>query len=241
MEYEMKTIGIIGGMSWESSIEYYRILNEVTRKKLGGLHSSKLVMVSVDFAPVEEMQKNLQWDAATEVMIKAASQVASGGADFIIIATNTMHKMYDAVQQAVKIPILHIADATAYRIKEKRLNTVGLLGTIFTMEMDFYKSRLTDKFDIDVIIPEANDQEKVSKIIYQELVLGDIRNESKNEYIRVMDDLVEKGAEGIILGCTEIPLLVSTKDASVPVFDTTQIHAETAVEFALEEKNLFTI
>jgi aspartate racemase len=237
----MKTIGIIGGMSWESSIEYYRIINECTRKKMGGLHSSKSVMVSVDFAPIEEMQKNLHWEDMTRVMIGSAKQVESGGADFIIIATNTMHKMFDAVQRAISIPVLHIADATAYRIKGLNLRSVGLLGTIFTMEMDFYKNRLIENFDIEVITPEKNDRDKISDIIYQELVLGEIKSESKTEYIRVMDDLIGKGAEGIILGCTEIPLLVDADDTSVPVFDTTQIHAETAVEIALSEKDLLTI
>ena len=234
----MKTIGIIGGMSWESSIEYYRIINEVTREKLGGLHSAKSVMVSVDFAPVEEMQKNVQWDKATDVMVNTANQVTSGGADFIVIATNTMHLMYEAVQSAVNIPILHIADATAFRIKELNIRTIGLLGTIFTMEMDFYKGRLADKFNLDVIVPEKKDRITVNQIIYQELVLGKIEQESRNEYIRVMENLVEKGAEGIILGCTEISLLVGANDTSVPVFDTTYIHAETAVEIALGEKTL---
>ncbi len=234
----MKTIGIIGGMSWESSIEYYRIINVVIRDKLGGLHSAKSVMVSVDFAPVEEMQKNNQWDEATDVMINTAKQVASGGADFIIIATNTMHKMYEAVKRAVNIPILHIADATAFRIKEQNIHTIGLLGTISTMEMDFYKGRLTDKFDLNVCVPEKKDRIIIDKIIYHELVLGKIKQESRNEYIRIMENLVKKGVEGIILGCTEISLLVGANDISVPVFDTTDIHAETAVEIALGEKNL---
>jgi len=234
----MKTIGIIGGMSWESSIEYYRIINEVTREKLGGLHSAKSVMVSVDFAPVEEMQKNVQWDKATDVMVNTANQVASGGADFIVIATNTMHKMYEAVQHAVNIPILHIADATAFRIKERKIHTIGLLGTIFTMEMDFYKGRLADKFNLNVIVPEKKDRMIINQIIYQELVLGEIKQESRNEFIRVMETLVKKGAEGIILGCTEISLLVGVNDTSVPIFDTTYIHAETAVEIALGENNL---
>ena len=234
----MKTIGIIGGMSWESSIEYYRIINEVTRKKLGGLHSSKSVMVSVDFAPVEEMQKNVQWDEATDVMVNTANQVVSGGADFIVIATNTMHKMYEAVQKAVDIPILHIADATAMRIEERKIHTIGLLGTMFTMEMDFYKGRLANRFNLNVIVPKKKDRKTVNQIIYQELVLGKIKNESRNKYIRIMENLVEEGAEGIILGCTEISLLVGANDTSVPVFDTTFIHAETAVEIALGEKNL---
>jgi len=234
----MKTIGIIGGMSWESSIEYYRIINLVTRKKLGGLHSGKSIMVSVDFAPIEEMQKNDQWEELTDVMVNAAVQLVSGGADFIVIATNTMHKMYEAVQGAVNIPVLHIADATAFRVKERNIHAIGLLGTIFTMEMDFYKKRLIDTFNLDVIVPDKKDRMIINQIIYQELVLGKIKQESRNEYIRVMKKLVEHGAEGIILGCTEISLLVGANDTSVPVFDTTKIHAETAVEIALGEKNL---
>ena len=234
----MKTIGIIGGMSWESSIEYYRIINLVTREKLGGLHSGKSIMVSVDFAPIEEMQKNNQWEELTDVMVNAAVQLASGGADFIVIATNTMHKMYEAIQDAVNIPVLHIADATAFRIKERNIRSIGLLGTIFTMEMDFYKKRLIDTFNLDVIVPDKKDRMIINQIIYQELVLGKIKQESKNEYIRVMKKLIEQGAEGIILGCTEISLLVGANDISVPVFDTTRIHAETAVEIALGEKNL---
>jgi len=234
----MKTIGIIGGMSWESSIEYYRIINEVTREKLGGLHSAKSVMVSVDFAPVEEMQKNVQWGKATDVMVNTARQVASGGADFLVIATNTMHIMYEAVQRAVDIPILHIADATAFQIEERNIHTIGLLGTIFTMEMDFYKRRLADKFNLNVIVPEKKDRITINQIIYQELVLGKIEQESRNKYIRIMENLVKKGAEGIILGCTEISLLVGVNDISVPVFDTTYIHAETAVEIALNERSL---
>ncbi|MCD6576961.1 MAG: aspartate/glutamate racemase family protein [Anaerolineaceae bacterium] len=234
----MKTIGIIGGMSWKSSIEYYRIINEVTREKLGGLHSAKSVMVSVDFAPVEEMQKNGQWDEAADVMIHAANQVASGGADFIVIATNTMHQMYEAVQREVNIPILHIADATASWIKERDIDTIGLLGTISTMEMDFYKKRLAEKFNLTVLVPKKEDRLIVNQVIYEELVLGKIKPKSRNEYVRVMENLVEMGAEGIILGCTEISLLVGAHDTSVPVFDTTHIHAETAVEIALGIKNL---
>jgi aspartate racemase len=234
----MKTVGIIGGMSWESSIEYYRIINEVTREKLGGLHSGKSIMVSVDFAPIEKMQKNDQWEDLNGVMVDAAIQLVSGGADFIVIATNTMHKMYEAVQRAVNIPILHIADATAFRIKEQNIQTIGLLGTIFTMEMDFYKKRLIDNFKLNVMVPEKKDRMIVNQIIYEELVLGEIKQESRDEYIRVMKELVERGAEGIILGCTEISLLVGANDTSVPVFDTTSIHAETAVEIALGEKNI---
>ena len=171
-------------------------------------------------------------------MVNTASQVASGGADFIVIATNTMHKMYEVVQRAVDIPILHIADATAFRIKERNIHNIGLLGTIFTMEMDFYKDRLADKFNLNVIVPEKKDRISINQIIYQELVLGKIEQESRNQYIRVMENLVEKGAEGIILGCTEISLLVGKNDSSVTVFDKTYIHVETAVEIALGEKSL---
>lgn len=234
----MKTIGIIGGMSWESSIEYYRIINKITREKLGGLHSAKSVMVSVDFAPLEEMQKNNQWDKATDVMVTAAKQLVSAGADFIVIATNTMHLMYDEVQKAAAIPVLHIADAAAYEIKKRDIKTVGLLGTIFTMEMDFYKGRLFDQFEINVVVPDLEDRKIVNQIIYQELVLGKVEQKSRLEFIRIMDGLVEKGAEGIILGCTEIPLLVDPSSINVPVYDTTYIHAKTAVEIALDEKIL---
>lgn len=184
------------------------------------------------------MQKNDLWDQATKVMVNNANQVVSGGADFIVIATNTMHMMYEAVECAVNIPILHIADAAAFLIKERNIHTIGLLGTIFTMEMDFYKGRLINKFNIDVIVPEKKDRMTINQIIYQELVLGKIEQESRNEYIRIMENLVERGAGGIILGCTEISLLVGEHDFSVPVFDTTYIHEETAVEIALGEKSL---
>jgi len=234
----MKTIGLIGGMSWESSIEYYRIINEVTCDKLGGLHSAKSVMVSVDFAPIEEMQKQNRWDEATEIMIATACQVESAGADFLLIATNTMHKMYDAVQAALEIPILHIADATALKVKECGLEKVGLLGTIYTMEQDFYKGRLSDNFGLRVLVPGKTDREIVNRIIFDELVLGKINPESKAEYIRIIANLVDMGAQGIILGCTEIPLLVDPIDVPLPTFDTTYIHAEMAVEFALGERSL---
>ncbi|MDO9545558.1 MAG: aspartate/glutamate racemase family protein [Pelolinea sp.] len=232
----MKTIGIIGGMSWESSIEYYRIINEITREKLGGLHSAKSVMFSVDFAPLEEMQKNNQWDKATDVMVEAAKQLVSAGADFIVIATNTMHLMYDAVQNAIAVPVLHIANAAAFEIKKKNLHTVGLLGTIFTMEMDFYKGRLLDQFKINVVVPDLEDRTIVNQIIYQELVLGKIEHKSQLEFIRIMESLVSKGAEGIILGCTEIPSLVGPENINVPVYNTTYIHARAAVEIALGER-----
>lgn len=232
----MKTIGLIGGMSWESSIEYYRIINQVTREKLGGLHSAKSVMVSVDFAPMEVLQNQNRWSEATEVMIETAHQVAAAGADFLLIATNTMHKMYDEVQAALNIPVLHIADATALKIKEAGLNKIGLLGTIYTMEQDFYKGRLSELHGLEVLVPGKSDRQIVNQIIFDELVIGQIKPESKAEYARVITNLVELGSQGIILGCTEIPLLVDPGQMPVPTFDTTYIHAEMAVEIALGEK-----
>ncbi|MCD6356171.1 MAG: aspartate/glutamate racemase family protein [Anaerolineaceae bacterium] len=234
----MKTIGIIGGMSWESSVEYYRIINEVTKAKLGGLHSAKSVMVSVDFATIEEMQKNNRWGEATAEMINAARQVENGGADFILIATNTMHLMYEEVQQSVNIPILHIADATAGAIQKKGISTVGLLGTVFTMEKEFYTGRLADKFGINVMVPRKVDREIVNNIIYKELVLGNINTESKQKLLNIIKTLDERGAKGIILGCTEIPLLVNEADTPIPLFNTTYIHAAAAVEIALGEKSI---
>jgi aspartate racemase len=234
----MKTIGLIGGMSWESSIEYYRIINEVTRDKLGGLHSVKSVMVSVDFAPIEELQSQNRWDEAEKIMISSARQVQAGGADFLLIATNTMHKLYNPVQAAIEIPLLHIADATAEKVIESGIGKIGLLGTIFTMEQDFYKGRLREKFNLEVIVPKKSDREIVNNIIYDELVLGQIKPESKVEYTRIMSNLIERGAQGIILGCTEIPLLLDPNEVTVPTFDTTYIHAEMAVEIALGERSI---
>jgi len=230
----MKTIGLIGGMSWESSIEYYRIINETVREKLGGLHSAKCIMYSVDFAEVEPLQHQDRWAEATEVMIEAARHVERGGADFAVLCTNTMHKTADAVQEHIQIPLLHIADATATAIKARGLGKVGLLGTRFTMEDDFYKGRLTDKHSLDVIVPTEEQRQSVHRVIYDELCLGRIEQSSKDGYLAIMDDLVRRGAEGIVLGCTEIGLLVGAGDCPVPVFDTTRIHAVAAVEYALE-------
>lgn len=229
----MKTIGMIGGMSWESSIEYYRMVNEGVHEKLGGLHSAKSVMVSVDFAEIEELQHTGQWEEATRQMVTAACQVERGGADFLVICTNTMHKMADPVRAAVRIPLLHIADATAERILAQGLTKIALLGTRFTMEEDFYKGRLLAR-GLEVLVPEESGRESVHRIIYDELCLGQIRAESRVRYKAIMAGLVERGAQGIILGCTEIGLLVKDGDASVPLFDTTRIHAEAAVDFALQ-------
>ena len=230
----MKTIGMIGGMSWESSIEYYRIINERVKEKLGGLHSAKSLMYSVDFAEIETLQSEGRWDEATEAMIEAAQHVESGGADFVVICTNTMHKMADEVEAAINIPLLHIADATAEAIKSQKLSKVGLLGTKFTMEEDFYCGRLVEKHGLDVIIPDAEDREIVHRIIYDELVLGEIKSESREAYKRIIEKLIVAGAQGIILGCTEIGLLVKEEDSRVPLFDTTTIHAVSAVEMTLE-------
>ncbi len=236
----MKTIGLLGGMSWESSIEYYRIINQVTRQKLGGLHSAKSVMVSVDFAPIEELQNKNQWQQAAQELITSALQIQAAGADFLLIATNTMHKVYPQIQAALDIPVLHIADATARKIEEAGLERIGLLGTIYTMEQDFYKGRLQDIYGLEILIPGSARREQVNRIIFDELVLGKLEDESREIYHQVIGDLIDMGAQGIILGCTEIPLLVNPGDFDVPIFDTTNIHAGMAVEIALGERRLDT-
>jgi aspartate racemase len=229
----MKTIGLIGGMSWESSIEYYRIINETVRDKLGGLHSSKCVMYSLDFAEIEALQHQNRWEEATQLMIDAAQHVQNGGADFVLICTNTMHKMAEDVQKHIDIPILHIADATAETIKRKGLTNIGLLGTRFTMEEQFYRGRLESKHGLSVIIPNEDDREIIHRVIYDELCLGEIKSSSKDKYAAIIDKLIQAGAQGIILGCTEISLLVDDAQSAVPIFDTTLIHATSAVEYAL--------
>jgi len=230
----MKTIGLIGGMSWESSLEYYRIINEQVKEKLGGLHSAKSLMYSVDFDEIEKLQHKGNWTEATKLMIDAAKRLENGGADFVVICTNTMHKMADDVQNNIKIPLLHIADATAEKIKAKGLKKIGLLGTKFTMEEDFYKGRLIDKYGLDIIIPNDTDRQIVHDVIYHELCLGKVNQSSKDQFIRIINKLVDNGAEAVILGCTEIPLLVQQKDIKVLLFDTTKIHAESAVEYSLK-------
>jgi len=229
----MKTIGLIGGMSWESSIEYYRIINETVRDKLGGLHSSKCVMYSLDFAEIEALQHQNRWEEATQLMIDAAQHVQNGGADFVLICTNTMHKMAEDIQKHIDIPILHIADATAETIKRKGLTNIGLLGTRFTMEEQFYRGRLESKHGLSVIIPNEDDREIIHRVIYDELCLGEIKSSSKDKYAAIIDKLIQAGAQGIILGCTEISLLVDDAQSAVPIFDTTLIHATSAVEYAL--------
>jgi aspartate racemase len=229
----MKTIGLIGGMSWESSLEYYRILNEEVRFRLGGLHSAKCLLLSVDFSEVEELQREGRWDEAGQILAQAALSLERGGADFLVICTNTMHKSSPQIERVVKIPLLHIADATANRIRTAGLRKIGLLGTRFTMEEDFYRGRLEEKYNLQVVVPEAGSRELVHRIIYDELCLGIIRGESRQAYRIILGDLARAGAEGIILGCTEIGLLISAEDSPVPIFDTTRIHAEEAVSLAL--------
>ena len=229
----MKTIGMLGGMSWESTLTYYRLINEGVKARLGGFHSAKIVMVSVDFAEVEALQMADRWDEATQFMIAAARQIEAGGADGLVIATNTMHLMADAVQAAIGIPLLHIADATAAGIKAAGIDCVGLLGTRFTMEQDFYRGRLADKHGLSVLIPDAAGRTTVHDIIYDELVKGVVRDESRQAYRRIIADLAGAGAGGIILGCTEIGLLVGPEDSPVPIFDTTLLHAQAAVDWAL--------
>ena len=229
----MKTIGLIGGMSWESSLEYYRIINEEVNSRLGGVHSAKCLMLSVDFAEIEEQQRVGRWAEATQLMVDAAQSLESGGADFVVICTNTMHKMADDVQQAIHIPLLHIADAAAAEIQTRGFKKVGLLGTRFTMEESFYKDRLVEKFGLQVVIPNELDREIVHRVIYDELVVGKIVSTSKAEYLRIIADLQAQGCEGIILGCTEIGLLVKQADCDLPLFDTTLLHAKAAVDYAL--------
>ncbi|ARC28507.1 MULTISPECIES: aspartate/glutamate racemase family protein [Bacillus] len=231
----MKTIGLIGGMSWESTSEYYRILNEEIKSRLGGLHSAKCLINSVDFEEIERFQSNGDWDGAGEVLGNAAYSLQKGGADFIIICTNTMHKVVEKIKENINIPVLHIADTTAKEIKRKGIQTIGLLGTKYTMEQDFYKSRIEEN-NIKVIVPVEKNREKLNEIIYTELCLGKITSQSREYYKRVIEELVQKGAQGIILGCTEIGLLIKQEDVLVPIFDTTVIHAMEAVNVSLENR-----
>ena len=226
-------IGLIGGMSWESSAEYYRLINQGVRARLGGMHSARCLMWSFDFAEVEALQHAGRWDDAGELLADAARRLERGGADFLLICTNTMHRMAGQVQAAVGIPLLHIADPTAERIKARGITRVGLLGTAFTMEQDFYKGRLRDRFGLDVLVPGDGDRAIVHRVIYEELVQGHVEPESRDAYRAVIAGLAARGAEAVILGCTEIMLLVRPEDSAVPLFDTTALHAAAAVERAL--------
>jgi aspartate racemase len=229
----VKTIGLIGGMSWESSLEYYRILNETIRERLGGLHSAKCVLVSVDFAEIEPLQHQERWAEQAQMMVAAAQNVERAGADFVLLCTNTMHKLAEDIQAGIHIPLLHITDTTARKIKAAGIHKVGLLGTRFTMEQDFYRLRLEEKHHLAVLIPGEQQRELVHRVIYQELCLGIINNESRLQYAQVIQELVQHGAQGIILGCTEIEMLVKPEDSPVLLFPTTHIHAEAAVDYAL--------
>lgn len=230
----MKTIGLIGGMSWESSALYYKLLNDAVKAKLGGLHSCQCLMYSIDFGILERLQRAGEWESATEMMIDAGLRLQNGGAEMIVICANTMHISADAMEKKLTIPLIHIVDATAEVIKTTGIKKVGLLGTRFTMEKDFYTQRLRQKHGLEVLIPEEKDIEIIHTVIFKELVCGIISNTSREQYKKIIARLVERGAEGIILGCTEIPLLISQSDCSVPAFDTTKIHAEKAVELALK-------
>jgi len=233
MSKKQKTIGLLGGMSWESTATYYRELNEGIKAKLGGLHSAKICLVSVDFAEIEKLQHIEDWDGTAAILSQAASAIEKGGADFLLICTNTMHKVAPQIEENISIPILHIADATAERLLENGIKKVGLLGTRFTMEQDFYKARLVKKYGIDVIIPEESEREDIHAIIYNELCLGTIKEVSRKRYLKIIEKLAASGAEAVILGCTEIALLVQQDHTATPLYDTTTIHAEQAVRQAL--------
>ena len=230
----MKVIGMIGGMSWESTAEYYRIVNQTVRARLGGQHSAKTLLYSVDFQEVEQLQREGRWDEADTLLVECARRLERGGADFLIICTNTMHRSAPAIRSAVGLPLLHIADATALRVREAGVRRLGLLGTRFTMEQDFYKGRLAEKHGLDVLVPEEEDRGIIHTVIYDELCRGEIRAESRREYLRIMDGLAARGAEAVVLGCTEISLLVKPEDTALRLFDTTCIHAEEAVTLALQ-------
>jgi len=230
----MKTIGLMGGMSWESTVGYYRAINEGVKKARGGLHSGRIVMHSVDFEPIKQLQHKGDWAGTATILAAAAQSIQAAGADFLVICTNTMHIVAPEIEAAIRIPILHIADATAEVLLAAGVGTVGLLGTAFTMEEDFYKGRLADKFGLKVVTPDAAGRKIVHDVIYQELCLGSFQNDSREQYLRIIDELAEQGAEAVILGCTEIGMLVKQADTEVMLCDTTAIHAAKAVEYALK-------
>lgn len=229
----MKTIGMIGGMSWESTLSYYKAINEGVKAELGGLNSAQICLYSVNFEPIEKLQHEGKWDETAQLLAQAAKSVEAGGADFLLICTNTMHKVAPEIEAQISIPILHIADATAKQLQQDGIKRVGLLGTRFTMEQEFYKGRLQQQFGIDVLIPDAEQRQQVHRVIYEELCLGTIRPESRAQYVEIVEDLHRRGAQAVILGCTEIALLILQHDTDVPLYDTTKIHAEQAVQLAL--------
>ena len=232
----MKTIGLIGGMSWESTIPYYRLINEGVKQRLGGLHSAKLILHSVDFDEIERLQRSGDWDSASALLTRSAQLLETAGAELLVLCTNTMHKVAPAIESAVSIPLLHIADATAEAAKSAGIRRVGLLGTRFTMEQDFYVGRLIDRHGLKVLTPTAPERDEVHRIIYDELCVGKILSASRESYRRIMNELARRGAQAIILGCTEISLLVGEEDSPVPLLDTTAIHAQSAVEAALASR-----
>lgn len=232
----MKTIGLLGGMSWESTLSYYQAINEGIKTALGGLHSAKIAMYSVDFEAIERLQHAGDWEGTAKILSEAAQNIQAAGADFLLICTNTMHKVAPEIETAIQIPLLHIADATAETLVADGIKSVGLLGTSFTMEQDFYKGRLTNNYGLHVLIPNEGDRAIVHQVIYQELCLGKLESNSKTEYLRIIDALAAEGAEAVILGCTEIGMLVQQSDTDVPLLDTTAIHAAKAVDYALSEQ-----
>jgi len=234
-ELIMKTIGLLGGMSWESTFLYYQLLNEGVRQRLGGLHSAKILMHSVDFAEIEQFQVDGEWQRAGEQLAAAASGLQQSGADMILLCTNLMHKVAPIIESEINVPFLHIADAAGSAIKEQGLKKVGLLGTRYTMEEDFYRQRLLDKFDLDVVIPEQEDRNYVHQVIFDELCRGEFTAESRQNYLTIIDKLRAQGAEGVILGCTEIPLLVRQEDTELPLFNTAALHAQFALEYSFAE------
>ena len=231
----MKTIGMLGGMSWESTATYYREINEGIKQNLGGLHSAKICLYSVDFDEIEKLQHTDDWDTAAMVLADGARKIEAGGADFLIICTNTMHRVASEIEQAISIPLLHIADATALKLKDDNITRVGLLGTRFTMEHNFYKSRITELFGIEVLVPESDERSLLHTVIYNELCLGKIENTSRQQCLEIISRLFARGAQAVILGCTEIALLISQNHTSIPLYDTTVIHANQAVSYALKD------
>ncbi|MCP5091557.1 MAG: aspartate/glutamate racemase family protein [Gammaproteobacteria bacterium] len=229
----MKTVGLLGGMSWESTVGYYREINEGVKKALGGLHSAKIAMYSVDFEPIEKLQHKGDWEGTASILSEAAQNIQSAGADFLLICTNTMHKVAPQIEESIDISLLHIADATAQQLVQEGIKTVGLLGTAFTMEQNFYKGRLSEKYDLNVQVPNGEDRRLVHDAIYQELCLGKVQTSTRTEFLRIIDVFAQQGAEGVILGCAEIGMLVSPQDTNVRLFDTTAIHAAKAVDYAI--------
>ncbi|MEX2961624.1 aspartate/glutamate racemase family protein [Microbulbifer sp. TYP-18] len=230
----MKTIGLLGGMSWESTLSYYKAINEGVKQALGGLHSAKICLYSVDFHEIEKLQHKGCWKETAYILSRAAQSVQAGGADFLLICTNTMHKVAEEVQSAISIPLIHIADATAEKLISEGIRQVGLLGTKFTMTQDFFKTRLSEKYGINVVIPDNHEQEIIHQVIYKELCLGKISDSSRQSYLQIIDNLHLKGAESAILGCTEIALLVKQQHTRIPLYDTMKIHADKAVELAIK-------